>query len=558
MESPTRQPFAPRFEWYQYLNSQSSLQEEWAKFGGQADRRQSSIYSWQLDNLVKWSRTFNSIHQIDVTLLANAEKYQSWSNQMSIQGFSPTDALGFHNMTAGNSTSAVISSDDQYSTGDALMARLFYSLKSKYMVTLSVRRDGYSAFGLKHPYGIFPSAAIGWVFTDEPFMKNNILTYGKLRLSWGSNGNREVGRYVALSDMSIGKYPYQSLAGTFYQSNQLYVNRMANPDLRWEKTKSFNLGLDYTIKNGLIDGSVEVYRKNTVDLLVNRTLPSILGFASVTSNLGEVANTGVELNLNTRVMSRDNFKWRLSYNFYFNHNEIIHLYGDMVDVKDASGNVIGQKEADDITNNWFIGHSIGEIWQPRILGVWQIGEEADAARYGQFPGDFHLDDVNDDGKINQADYQYQGQTMPIFRWNLRQEFNVYKNFDLSFNIYSYWGNKGIFDVAKNRAGYPDSWNSYKSDYWTPENPTNSFARLYSSEGGAVFNVWRKKSFVRLDNFTLAYNVPSALLNRFKISNMKLIGTIRNVGYWAPEWNFWDPENSGPNPRYFTFAVNLTL
>jgi TonB-dependent starch-binding outer membrane protein SusC len=358
--------------------------------------------------------------------------------------------------------------------------------------------------------------------------------------------------------MSIGKYSYITSGGTFYQSNTLFVNRMANPDLRWEKTKAINLGLDYTIKNGLIDGSIEVYKKNTIDLLVNRTLPSILGFASVTSNLGEVANTGVEFNLNTKVMSKNNLNWRISFNLSYNHNEIIHLYGDMVDVKDASGAVIGQKEADDITNNWFIGHSIGEIWQPQILGVWQIGEEDDAKRYGQFPGDFHLDDVNDDGKITQADYKFQGQTIPLLRWNLRQEFNVYKNFDVSFNMYSYWGNKGTFDVAMNRAGYPDSWNSYKSDYWTPEHPTNAFARLYSSEGGAVFNVWRKKSFIRLDNLTLAYTVPGELLNRFKISNLKLIGTIRNVGYWAPQWNFWDPEYSGPNPRYFTFAINLTL
>ena len=125
-------------------------------------------------------------------------------------------------------------------------------------------------------------------------------------------------------------------------------------------------------------------------------------------------------------------------------------------------------------------------------------------------------------------------------------------------MYSYWGHKGIFDVAKNRSGYPDRNNAYKSPYWTPENPTDEYARNYSSEGGAVFNVWRKKSFIRLDNLTLAYNVPGELLGKVKISSMKLIGTIRNVGYWAPEWNFWDPENSGPNPRYFTFAVNLTL
>jgi TonB-dependent starch-binding outer membrane protein SusC len=549
--------FAPRLEWYEFYNHQSALHELWSKFGGQADRRQSSVYNWQIDNLLKWTRTFN-VHQIDITLLANAEKYQSWSNSMSIQGFSPTDALGFHNMSAGTSSSMSISSSDQYSTGDALMARLFYSLMNRYMLTLSVRRDGYSAFGLKHPRGTFPSAALGWVFTDESFLKNDILTYGKLRFSWGSNGNREIGRYAALSDMSTGKYPYQTLTGTIYESNQLYVNNMSNPDLRWEKTQAVNLGVDFTFMNGLFDGSIDAYKKTTRDLLVNRSLPTILGFTSVTSNLGEISNTGIELLLNSRVMNRDRLKWRISATFSANHNEIVHLYGDMVDVKDSNGNVIGQKESDDITNNWFIGHSIGEIWQPKIVGVWQLGQETDAAKYGQFPGDFHLEDVDNNGKINQADYQFQGQTIPVFRWNMRQDFNIYRNIDFSFNMYSYLGHKSQFNAAKNRQGYPDSNNSYVCGYWTPENPTNKYARLYSSEGGAVFDVWRKRSFVRLDNVSLAYNVPTKFLSRFKVSNLRLIGTIRNVGWWSPEWNFWDPENSGPNPRYYTFAINLTL
>ncbi|MGD0342401.1 MAG: SusC/RagA family TonB-linked outer membrane protein [Bacteroidales bacterium] len=556
--------FAPRFQWYEYLNDMSAKHELWAKFGGQADRYESNVYSWQLDNLIKWHKIFNNVHEFDVTLLANAEKYQSWSNSMETQGFSPTDALGYHNMSAGVSTSDIISSNDTYSTGDALMGRLFYSFKSKYMATFSVRRDGYSAFGLQHPRGVFPSAALAWVFTDERFLKNDILTFGKLRFSWGSNGNREVGQYVALADMSTGKYVYSTLSGTTYQSTFLYVDRMANPNLKWEKTRSLDVGVDYTIKNGLLDGSIDVYKKNTVDLLVNRSLPSILGFTYVTSNLGEVQNTGIEATLNARIMNKDNFKWKISYTFSTNHNEIVHLYGDMVDVKDANGNVIGKKEADDISNNWFIGHSIGEIWQPKIIGVWQKGQEAQAAVYGQFPGDFHLEDVNNDGKITQADYQFQGQTVPIFRWNFRSEFNVYKNFDISCNFYSYWGNKDIFDEAKNRyqiydqSIYPDRNNSYVCKYWTPENPTNDYARLYSNDGGAIFDVWRSKSFIRFDNFTIAYTIPSKLLQKVNISSLKLIGTIRNIGYWAPKWNFWDPEYSGPNPRFFTFSVNLTL
>jgi TonB-dependent starch-binding outer membrane protein SusC len=559
--------FSPRLEFYRFYNHQSALHEEWAKFGGQANREESTEYSWQVDNLIKWNKTFNAVHMIDVTLLANAEKFQSWQSAMSTQGFSPTDALGYHNMSAGKSTANTVYSNDEYSTGDALMARLFYSYKSKYMFTGSIRRDGYSAFGMKYPRGTFPSMALSWVISEENFFKNKIVTLAKLRVSWGENGNREVGRYDALSSMNIGKYPYQTLAGTVYESNQLYVNRMANPNLKWEKGRSLNFGIDFGILDGLFDGSVEYYKMNTLDLLVDRKLPDLLGFSSVASNLGELENNGIEFTLNARVMERLNFRWRSSFNFSYNKNEILHLYGDLVNITDASGNVIGQKEGDDPTNGWFIGHPISQVWQPKILGVWQKGEEADAIVYGQYPGDFHLEDVNGDGKINQLDNQFQGQTEPLFRWNLREEFNIYKNFDVSFSVYSYWGNVGTYNVAKNRESFPERVNQIVTPYWTPDNPLNDYARIYSNEGGAVFDVWRNRSFVRLDNFSIAYTLPQSLVQKIKIVNLKIYGTINNVAFWAPTWKFWDPEQfrdqnnnlaNGPSPRIFTFGINLTL
>jgi TonB-linked SusC/RagA family outer membrane protein len=551
--------FAPRYQWYANMNHNSAKHEEWAAFGGSASREQSQIYSWQVDNILKWSKSINKIHQIDITLLANAEKYQSWQNSMYIEGFSPTDALGFHNMSAGKSSTTSISSDDQYSTGDALMARGFYSLKNRYMVTLSVRRDGYSAFGLKNPRGIFPAAALGWVFSDESFFKNKNL-YGKMRLSWGQNGNREIGRYDALSDMSTGKYPYQTLGGTLYESNQLYVNHMSNPNLKWEKTQSLNLGLDYSFKKGLIEGSIEVYQSSTLDLLVDRKLPDVVGFSSVTSNLGQIENKGIEVVLNSRIINKENFKWRSGINFSLNRNKIIHLYGDMIDVKDANGSVTGKREADDITNGWFIGHALDQIWQPVILGVWQIGEETEAARYSQYPGDFKIKDVDNNGKINQLDNEFQGYKQPRFRINLRQDFNIYKNFDFSFSFYSYWGHYGNYDVAKGNgpAGKPERNSSYTTPYWTPANPLNDYARIRSYAGGSSFTVWRENSFIRLDNVSFAYTLPVSLLEKVGISSLKITCSTHNLGVFAPRWDYWDPEYSGPNPRYFTLGVNLTL
>jgi len=475
-------------------------------------------------------------------------------------------------MEAGESTTTVISSDDEIETADALMARAFYSYMNKYMLTLSVRRDGYSAFGLKNPRGVFPSVALGWTFSDENFLRNDILTFGKLRLSWGENGNREVGRYVALADMGMRKYSYYSLGGSLYESNMLYVNRMANSDLQWEKTRSLNVGVDFSIRNGLFDGSIEFYKMSTLDLLVDRALPDVLGTRTIVTNLGQVDNRGFELTLNARIMDKQNLKWRSNFTFYLNRNEIVHLYGDMEDMLDEFGNVIGQKESDDITNQWFIGHAIDEIWDPVVLGIWQIGEEAEAEVYGQYPGDFKLKDVDNSGNINYLDHEFQGFRTPRFRWNLRQDFNIYKNIDLSIIAYSYWGHYDTFNSAKNRDGrYPDRLNSYITPYWTPENPSNTWARIASSEGGAVYSVYREKSFVRLENITLSYSFPASLLNKLRISNLRVYGTIRNVGWWAPHWELTDPEktkssgwqvqdpdNYGPTPRYFTFGISLTI
>ena len=550
--------FSPRFEWYESMQHRSALHQEWRVYGGEASREQRQVFSWQIDNLLKWSKNINLIHQIDVTLLANSEKYQSWQDEMSAQGFSPTDALGFHNMGAGSSASYSIESEDNYSTGDALMARVFYSFRDKYMTTLSVRRDGYSAFGMGNPRGTFPAVALGWVFTEESFMPKDLLSFGKIRLSWGENGNREVGRYAALSDMATGKYPYESLTGQVYEINRLYVNRMANFNLAWEKTRSINVGLDFNFRNDLLSGSLDYYNMSTLDLLVERSLPNVIGFANVTTNLGQVDNSGFELTLNANVMKKQNLNWNTNFTFYLNRNKIVHLYGDMEDILDSSGNVTGQKESDDITNEWFIGHSIDEIWDYRILGVWQTNEAAEAAEGGFFPGDFKLEDKNGDGLLDINDKDFIGYRQPRFRWNMRHDFNIYRNFNFSFNMYSYWGHYDEFNEAANNSNYPDRNNSYKYPYWTPENPLDDYARNFSGDGSVEYNVWRKKSFIRLDNLTLTYTLPSVVSNKMNIASLKLIGTIRNSAVWAPSWVFWDPEASGPNPRFFTFGVNLTI
>ncbi len=560
-----RTSFTPRIEYYERYNHESAAHADWGARGGNASRRNRKIYEWQVDNILTWQKLLAEKHDFNVTLLANAEKFQQWDAEVSSSGFEPHDGLGYHNLSAG--INPIINPDrhDEYSTGDALMGRVIYSYDGKYTTTLSVRRDGYSAFGQSNPRATFYSAAVGWVFSDENFVNLDWLDVGKLRFSWGSNGNRDIGRYDAMADLSTGKYFYQNPNGELYFVSQLWVNRMQNRRLRWERTESYNLGLDFSILESRLDGSMEFYHTSTTDLLVRRSLPDVIGFEFVTDNLGEIQNRGFEVTLNSSNLTTPNLSWTSTANFQLNRNKIFSLYGDL----DADGN-----ELDDSRNSWFIGEAIDRVWHYKTLGIWQQHEAEAAGDYGVRPGDYKIEDVNGDGRYTDADRQFLGYTEPRFRWSLRNDFNIRQNFDLSFMIYSYWGHIDTFNQMKNRDGFLDRNNSYKTPYWTEENPNNEWARLYSSEGGASgYNVYRKRSFIRLDNISMGYNFPQSLVEKARVSNLRVYFNVKNVGFFAPEWDFWDPEKSinphewdaddpqpvsGPIPRIWTLGIDLTL
>ena len=234
------------------------------------------------------------------------------------------------------------------------------------------------------------------------------------------------------------------------------------------------------------------------------------------------------------------------------------MYGGQDEVYDNNGNVIGYKETDDIINQRFIGHAIDAVWDYKVLGIWQENQADEAAKFSQAPGDFRIKD-NGDYKPENADKEFQGYKEPRFRWTWSNNFKFFKNFDASFMLYSYWGHYGTFNQAKNRDGFLDRNNSYILPYYTPENPQSKYARLESTDPGNVgFNVWRKKSFIRLDNISVAYTLPRELTQKVGVQNFKIFATVRNVGFFAPDWELWDPEISEPTPRIWTLGVNISL
>lgn len=546
--------FTPYLNWYEYYNHHSSKGENFKATGGESMRKTTKQFNWQVDNIIRWKKEFAKIHNVEVTLLANAEKAQYWSTIAQSNGYTPNDVLGYHQLQSGSVQK--VASEDTYQTGDALMGRLFYSYQNKYMVTTSVRRDGYSAFGKKNPRAVFPAVALGWVFTQEKFLEktNSWLNYAKLRLSWGENGNRDIGQYAALAQMVSGLRPYIDNSGNIYTTSQMYVNTMANYNLKWERTASFNFGLDFSLFQEILSGSIEAYVAKTNDLLVNRALPNITGFTSVTANLGQLQNKGLEITLNANVLKTKDFQWAASANFSLNRRKINQLYGDMVDSTDDKGNVTGQKEADDETNGWFIGQDPDRIWSYEREGVWQLSEKEQAAVYGCQPGDFKYTDQNADGIMNNKDKIFQGYKTPRFRWTLRNEL-TYKDFSFSAVLYSYWKYYGAFQRAANNYSFPDRTSDYDFPRWTSTNPINDYARIGSKNIGTN---WIDKSFIRLENVTLSYNVPKTIIQRFAVQSLRLSCSMQNAAVWAPDWNFWDPESESVTPRTFSFGINVTL
>ena len=216
-----------------------------------ADREHAKRFDWSLNNTITWDKIFDKKHHFIVTLAQEAEERQRWSDRIEARNIQPSDALGFHNTQNGSKESSSYSTTDSHETADGLLGRLFYSYDDRYMLTTSIRRDGYSAFGSTNPYAWFPSVAVAWTFSNEKFFQKikNVMSSGKLRASYGSNGNRSLADpYTALANLSAGSGDYMGYltsTGEVELMRYLMASRMANPTLQWEKTKSWNFALDF-------------------------------------------------------------------------------------------------------------------------------------------------------------------------------------------------------------------------------------------------------------------------------------------------------------------------
>jgi len=263
------------------------------------------------------------------------------------------------------------------------------------MITGTVRRDGFSGFGKNRKIAVFPSIALGWVLSEESFMMNSsdVLNYMKIRASYGQPGKRRVGRYDTHAKISTSLDAEEEHAqGIIFGdggsvTNMQWISSMANYDLGWETTTGLNIGADFAMFNSRLHGNIEYYNNHTNDILYSIKIPNMTGFSSIDTNIGEVANHGLEFTVNGTVIKSKDFSWDASLNYSRNRNEIVSILG-----KDDDGDGI---EDDLVQNSLFIGHPTDLYYDFEIIGMWQLSDaEEGIIPDGFLPGEYKLADLS--------------------------------------------------------------------------------------------------------------------------------------------------------------------
>lgn len=547
---------SPRYQWFydRYFMS-ADLPNSTASQRG-VNRGHAKNFDWNLNNTITWDRTFNGVHHVTLTLAQEAEESKFWSDNIRARNILPSDALGFHMTANANKEQSSFDTNDTHWTAAAYLGRIFYGYNDRYMLTATVRRDGYSAFGSSNPWATFWSAGASWRFSEEKFARGfDWLDDGKLRVSYGTNGNRSLANtYLSLANLKSESTMVYFQNGVATPIKTLKMDRLANPNLSWEKTTAWNFGLDFSMFNYRLTGSLEYYTKRTHDMIMGQTLPNFTGFRNITTNLGEVTNEGFELSLTGTPIRTRNFEWSATAGFSYNKNRIKHLYHDY----DENG-----KERSDLTNRWYIDKPIGEIWTWKVDGIWQVDEAEEAAKLNQKPGDPKVIDRNDDGKYTDEDKFYLGTTIPPIYWNMRHDFTLWKNLTLSFSLYSYMGHKSAQTYYLNQenasSAVTNCFNVERKGYWTPDNHSNKYARLGAVGPAGCTSVAKvyNRNFVRLDNISIGYTIPQKWTRRAQIEKIRVTASCNNVCTFSG-WEYGDPETGALGVRTFNFGINFTL
>lgn len=547
-----------------------------SKVDGAASIENTHYWDYTWENILKYENTFGK-HKIDATGLFSIQETSKQYSKQSAESF-VNDEGGYHNMAGGEKNKSLSSS----LTETALlsyMIRLNYAYAGKYLLTLTGRSDGYSAFGANNKYAFFPSAATAWNISSEEFMENtrNWLDMMKLRVSYGANGNQGINAYQTLDRLSLTQYIWGD-GGNTVNGVYLPTNGVGNPNLKWETTYTFNTGIDFGLFNGRLSGNIDFYIANTKDLLMNRTVPYMNGYRSILDNIGQTRNVGVEFALNSINIETKDFLWKTNVNFSLNRDKIIKLQ---------------ENGKDDITNKWFIGEPTNVYYDYNVIGTWQTDDprwkclvEKDNAgniiseKWGYYtddwkeiqkgaePGSAKLEDVDGDGVITADDKKIIGSKLPSFLMSMTNNF-TYKDFYMSFvlnGVFGQWRqmHDQNFDRWMPEFNYLSGMN-----YWTESNPTNEMTSP-SYVPYEKHSFYKKMNYVQLKNITIGYNIPKTFTQKLGITSARVDVSVNNVCTFSNIKNALNYDNAKanddekgvvvgyPTARSYMLGLNVTF
>jgi TonB-linked SusC/RagA family outer membrane protein len=497
-----------------------------------------SNITWE--NTLNYTKRFGQLHDlqamIGTSLISNTYEYYTAS------GRNQPSAYTLYHYLESNTQEIRIGSDYLKTNTFSYFGRINYKFNERYLLTASLRRDGSSVLAPGHKWATYPSIAAGWRINEESFMSNvaNISNL-KLRLSWGKSGNSAIDPYSTLGGLGSSQYSFNNKLALGY-----YPKLVSNPDLGWETTDVYDVGLDLGLYGNRIALTADVYKSFTSDLLLSRVLPMSSGYNSIMQNIGKTENIGLDVTLNTLNIRNQNFQWSTDINFSTSKEKITQL---------SSG------VTEDVENKWFVGSPIKVFYDYKKIGIWQLDEAEEAAKYGSKPGEIKVEDVDKNGTIDVKD-RVKFKQRPDFTIGMNNSF-VIKNVDFSIFAYARVGQyiNYTYNTSYKAQGLE---NGSNVNYWTPENPSNDFprpdasvvqtSRLYFSTLGIV-----KGSFLKIKNINLGYTLPKDLIGKWHINNLRLYVTGQNL-FTFSKLKDYDPERGGgesfPMTRQIVFGLNL--
>ena len=536
--------------------------------GGTASRSNTDDTRLLSETTLTYNRTFKKSHKFSVMAGFTAQNIKNDYEYMHGVGYLD-DNVTFYNMgSVPDRRNLTGSSSFKETQRLSVLGRATYSYKGRYHATLTMRYDGSSAFAKGHKWGFFPAAAFKWSMHNERFLKSvDWISDLSVRLSAGRSGNDAVANYV--SQMSLSN----SVSGWLFNEVQdvsYYPTRLDNPNLTWEKTDSYNLGIDFAVLNNRISMSFETYLAYTTDLLMNVNNPSHSGFNKRYMNTGNTRNTGVEFTITSRNISRPKFQWTTSLTISHNKQIVTDLGSDMPYIATYS---TGGKMA----YGYVKGYPANSLWGFQFAGVWhnadEIAENELTKAYGTYekkPGVPKYVDVNHDGLLSDADLVYMGSSDPLINGGLNNTFRIIKN--LSIGLYFTYSLGGkIYNLSEIGMGSGTTTRNqyrYMINAWHPvRNPWSDIpAARKGADSYPSQRILHDASYLRLQNVSVSYTFDLKKVTRH-LRDITLSANVQNAFLWTG-YNGYDPDvstsgsirrfDNGAYPRARIYTVSLKI